>query len=74
MFISSSVLTFCTSLYSKEFNIFTWLSKVAQWIVAHHPTIVSQEVTRLVRLVQQLHLLLQSHVLIWEGEIPETDK
>ncbi|KAF3858917.1 hypothetical protein F7725_012118 [Dissostichus mawsoni] len=38
----------------------------AQWIVAHHPTIVGQEVTRLVWLIQQLQLLLQSHVLIRE--------
>ena len=52
----------------------TWLSKVAQWIIAHHPTIVSQKVTDLVWLVKQLHLLLQSHVLIWESEIPERDR
>ena len=56
------------------FNVSTWLSKVTQWIVTHYPAIVSQEVTDLVWLVQQLHLLLQSHVWIWEGEIPETDR
>lgn len=61
-------------LLSKLFSILTWLSKVAQWIVTHHPTIVSQEVTCLVWLVQQFHLLLQSHVLVWEGEIPETER
>lgn len=60
----------CTSLYSEEFNILTWLSKVAQRIVIHHPTVVSQEVTRLVWLIYQLHFLFQSHVLIWEGKIP----
>lgn len=55
-------------------NEFTWLSKVAQRIIPHHPTIESQEVTCLVWFIQHLHLMLQSHILIWEGEIPERGK
>lgn len=51
--------------------LFTWFSKVPEWIVAHHPTVVGQEMAHLVWLVQQLHFLVQSHVLIGEGEIPD---
>lgn len=57
-------------LQLENFSGSTSLCKVAQWIVTHHPTIVGKEVTHLVWLVKQLHFLLQSHVLVREGEIP----
>lgn len=58
------------SISTLMFIVSTWLSKIAQWIIVHHPTVVSQKVLHLIWLVQKLHLLLQSHVLIWIGEIP----